>query len=111
MTKSDLEVLTGKALSVWLEFVDETDENVFCYKCKLSLALLYLADMFINKLKTKFNSFLQNGFKYKENSQLLLKKFLRRSSTNAFKSFICRQENATAVRSLRAKIVIVGNSK
>ena len=27
------------------------------------------------------------------------------------KSVICRQENATAVQSLRAKIVIVGNSK
>ena len=27
------------------------------YKCKLSLALLYFADMFIKKLKTKFNSF------------------------------------------------------
>ena len=42
------------------------------YKCKfsLSLALLYLTELFINKLKTKFNSFffLQNGFKYKENS-------------------------------------------
>ena len=33
------------------------------------------------------------------------------SLINAFKCFICRQENATAVRSLRAKIVIVGNSK
>ena len=29
----------------------------FVYKCKLSLALLYLADMFMNKLKTKFDSF------------------------------------------------------
>ena len=38
------------------------------YKCKLSVVLLYLADMFIIKLKTKFNSFLQNGFKYKKNS-------------------------------------------
>ena len=28
-----------------------------------------------------------------------------------FKSFICRQENATAVRSLRTKIIIIGNSK
>ena len=26
----DLEVLTSKALSVWLEFIDETGENVFC---------------------------------------------------------------------------------
>ena len=33
---------------------------------------------------------------------LLLKKFPQ----NAFKSFICRQENAAAVRPLRAKIVM-----
>ena len=29
----------------------------FVYKCKLSLALFHLADTFINKLKTKFDSF------------------------------------------------------
>ena len=28
-------------------------KKVFVYKYKLSLALIYLADMFINKLKTK----------------------------------------------------------
>ena len=40
------------------------------YKCKLSLSLK-LEELFINKLKTKFNSFfLQNGLKYKENSLL-----------------------------------------
>ena len=90
-------------------------KKFYVYKCKLSLglALLYLVDLFINKLKAKFNNlFLQNDFKYKKNSQLLLKKFPRKSETNALKSFICRQEKATAaaVRSLRAKIVIVGNS-
>ena len=52
--KVGLEVLTGKTFSVWLEFVDETGEKVFVYKYKLSLALIYLADMFINKLKTKY---------------------------------------------------------
>ena len=31
-------------------------EQSFVYRCKLSLALLYLTDMFINKLKTEFNS-------------------------------------------------------
>ena len=36
---------------------------------KLSLALLYLVELFINKLKTKFNNrFLYNDFKYKKNS-------------------------------------------
>ena len=46
------EVLTGKALSVSLEFIDEIGEKGFVYKCKLSLslALLYLGYMFINKL-------------------------------------------------------------
>ena len=48
-------------------------KRFFVYKCKLSLslALLYLADMFINK------NDLQNDFKYKNNLQLLSKKFPR----------------------------------
>ena len=57
-------------------------KKFFVYKCKLSLslALLYLLDLFIKKLKTKFNNlFLQNDFKYKNNSQLLLKKFPSKS--------------------------------
>ena len=57
-------------------------KKLFVHKCKLSLslALLYLVDLFINKLKTKFNNlFLQNDFKYKKNSQLLLKKFPARA--------------------------------
>ena len=113
MTKFGFEVLTGKALSFWLEFIDKTGEKFFVYKCKLSFksALLYLHDLFINKLKTKCNNlFLQNDFKYKNNSQLLLKKFPHKSWTNAFKSFVRRQEKATAmaVQLLRAKIVIVG---
>ena len=50
------------------------------YRATLSLALLYLVDLFINKLKTKFNNiFLQNDFKYKKNPQFLLKKFPRKS--------------------------------
>ena len=75
MTKLGLEVLTGKALSFLFEFIDKTGEKFFVYKYKLSLslALLYLVDLFINKLKTKFNNlFLQNDFKYKKNSLLLL---------------------------------------
>ena len=54
--KFDLEVQKGKALSFPLEFIDKT--VVFFYKCKLSLslALLYLGDLFINKLKTKLNN-------------------------------------------------------
>ena len=82
MTKFGLEVLTGKALSFLLEFIDKTRKKLFVYKSKLSLslALLYLVDLFINKLKTKFdNLFLQNNFKYIKNSQLLLKKFPRKS--------------------------------
>ena len=40
------------------EVHDEISENIFCYKCKLisSLAFLYLFDLLINKLKTKFNN-------------------------------------------------------
>ena len=38
-----------KTLSFLLEFIDKTSEKVFVYKCKLSLslALLYLVDLFI----------------------------------------------------------------
>ena len=35
----------------------KTTKRLFVYKCKLSLALLYLADMFINNFKTKLNVF------------------------------------------------------
>ena len=58
VTKFGLEVLTGKALSFWLEF-SEPVKKVFVYKCKLRLsrALLYLVDLFINKLKTRVNEF------------------------------------------------------
>ena len=67
------------------------------YKMVFKLALPYLcdlcpnfvserssyslrSDLSINKLKTKFNNlFLHNDFKYKKNSQLLLKKFSRKS--------------------------------
>jgi len=60
VTKFRLEALTGKALSVLLEFIDETSEKDFC--------ILYLADLFKNELKTKFNRVLQSGVKYKQNS-------------------------------------------
>ena len=77
----------------------------------LSLSLLYLVDLFINKLKTKFNNLF---YRMILNTKRIhnLKKFPRKSETNAFKSFNCRQEKATvaAARSLRAKTVIVGNS-
>ena len=53
VTKFGLEVLTGKALYFLLEFIDKTEKEFFVYKCKLSLslALFYLVDLFINKLK------------------------------------------------------------
>ena len=57
-------------------------KKFFVYKCKLSLslALLYLVDLFINKLKTKFNNlFSHNDFKYKKNSQILVKKVSHKS--------------------------------
>ena len=31
----DLEVLIGKALSVWLEFIDETDEKGLCLQMQI----------------------------------------------------------------------------
>ena len=72
----------GKAFLFDLNLSIKPVKKFFVYKCKLSLslALLYLVDLFINKLKTKFNNlFLQNDFKYKKNSQLFLKKFPHKS--------------------------------
>ena len=59
VTKFGLEVLTGKALSFGLEFIDKTGEKVFCLQMQIKLksCFIYLVDFFINKLKTKFNNF------------------------------------------------------
>ena len=37
VTKFGLEVLTGKALSCWLKFIDKTGENVFCLQMPIKL--------------------------------------------------------------------------
>ena len=56
--------------------------------------------------------FLQDGLKYKKNSQLLLKKFPRRAKQLPSKVlFVGKKTRRPPVRSLLAKIVIVGNSK
>ena len=72
--------------------------------------LLYLVDLFINNLKTKFNNFfLQNDFKYKKNSQLLLKKFLRLQ-----KFYLLARKSdghGHGLWVIARQIVIVGNSK
>ena len=36
-----VEVLTGKALSFWLEFIDKTGEKVFCLQMQIKLVLRY----------------------------------------------------------------------
>ena len=42
VTKFSLEALTGKALSVWPEFIDETSEKVFCLQMQIKFnTLLY----------------------------------------------------------------------
>ena len=82
VTKFGLEVLTGKALSFWLEFINKTGKKGFYFQMQisLSLALLYLVDLFVNKLKTKFNDlFYRMILITKKNSQLLLKKLPRKS--------------------------------
>ena len=35
--KFSLEVLTGESLSVWLEFIDETGEKLFCLQMQIKL--------------------------------------------------------------------------
>ena len=58
VTKFGLEVLTVKLCLFYLNLSIKPVKKFFVYKCKLSLslALLYLLDLFINKLKTKFNN-------------------------------------------------------
>ena len=37
VTKFGLEVLTDKALSLWLEFIDKTGEKFFCLQMQIKL--------------------------------------------------------------------------
>ena len=65
VTMFGLEVLTGKALSFWLEFIDKTGEKVFCLQMQIKLksyVILYFVDLFMNKLKTKFNNLFYRMF-------------------------------------------------
>ena len=60
VTKFGLEVLTGKAFCLFdLDLSIKPVKKFFVYKCKLSLSLglLYLVDLFINKLNTFNNLF------------------------------------------------------
>ena len=70
--------------------------------------------MFINKLKTKLRSFffLQNGFKDTKNLPLLFEEISRQELSKCLRKFVfVVKKTLFAVRSLRAKIIIVGNSK
>ena len=73
----------------------------FIFYTNASLALLYLADMLINILKTRFSSFFSRMLL----NTLLLKKFPPRAKQMSSKG---HQE---AVWSLCSKFVIFGNSK
>ena len=73
-------------------------KSFFVYKCKLSLSILYSADMFINELKTNLNVFffLKEWF---QNTYWTNVSARANENKNAFKSFIYRQENVKAGRS------------
>ena len=90
-------------------------KKFFVYKCKLSLslALLYLVDWFINRLKTKFNNLF---YRMILNTKRIHNSFEEISPQELYKrlqKFYLSARKATnaAVRSLRARIVFVGNSK
>ena len=59
----------------------------FVYKCKLSLALLYLPGLFINELITNELGFWQNVFKDRNNSQLFLRNVPARAKQMPSKVF------------------------
>ena len=59
VTKFGFEVLTGKAFCLFdLNLSIKPMKKLFVYKCKLSLslALLFLVDLYINKCKNKLNN-------------------------------------------------------
>ena len=91
--KLGLEVLTGKALSGWLEFIDEAGEKVFCLQMQIK-SCVTLFNWQGSKIRLKLDL---------KNLQLFLKKFPRKSQTNSFKSFVCRQENTTSAGSVIAR--------
>ena len=53
VTKFGLEVLQVKLFLFDLNLLMKRAKKFFVYKDKLSLVIIYLADMFISKLKTK----------------------------------------------------------
>ena len=68
---------------------------------KLRLALLYLADMFINHFKTKLNVFVfAEEFQIEKVFTILLEE-----------SFIYWQENMTAIRSVGHQPLVIGINK
>ena len=70
-------------------------KKFFVYKCKLSLALLHLANMFTNKLKTRLTVFFTEWFK------------IQKEFTTPFEE-ISQEE---PFRSFRANIIIVDRKK
>ena len=91
-------------------------KKFFVYKCKLSLSLtlLYLVDLFIDELKTKFNNFF---YRLILNTKRVHNSFWRNfpaisEQTPSKVLFVAKKKAMTAaIGSLHAKIVIVGNSK
>ena len=107
--KIGLEALTGEA---WTWIYQWKWLQIFCSKCKLSLVLIYLADMFINKIKTKFNSFLQNRFKYKKKIRnSFWRHFLPMVKQMPSKVLFVSKKMWQPFGLLHTKIVNVGSSK
>ena len=90
-------------------------KKFFVYKCKLSLSLasLYLVDLFINKRKAKFDNLFYRLILNQKESTTPFEEISAQELNKCLQKFYLWQESATAavVRSLRAKIVIVGNIK
>ena len=72
-------------------------KKLFGYKCKLSLALPYLAYKFIDNFKTKGNGFF---YRMVSNTERIYKRFEEMNPQLLNQCFyVYRQENVTAVRS------------
>ena len=87
-------------------------KKFFVFKCKLSLALLYLAGMFINKLKTKLNGFF---YRMVSNTERIHNPFWRNVPAGTkqmpLKVLFFGKITWRQLDYFRAKIVIVDSSK
>ena len=86
-------------------------KTFFVYKCKLSLALIYLADMFINKHKSKLNGlFTEQFWKQKEFTTFFEGMSTQELNKCPRKFYFVATKTWRPIHYLRAKIEIIDSN-